>query len=57
MEKKLGLELSRLQVQYPEAEIELWSEDEHRLGLQPILRRIWTPVGEQPIAEVKAQYQ
>jgi hypothetical protein len=57
VEKKLGLELSRLQVQYPEAEIELWSEDEHRLGLQPILRRIWTPVGEQPIAEVKAQYQ
>jgi transposase len=27
------------------------------LGLQPVLRRIWTPVGEQPIAEVQAQYQ
>lgn len=57
MEKKLNLELSCLQAQYPEADIELWSEDEHRLGLQPILRRVWTPKGEQPIAGVKMQYQ
>ena len=26
-------------------------------GLQPILRRVWTPIGEQPIADVKIQYQ
>jgi transposase len=32
-------------------------EDEHRLGLQPILRRVWTPIGEQPIAGVKTQSQ
>jgi len=57
VEKKLSLELSRLQAQYPEADIEVWCEDEHRLGLQPVLRRVWTPVGEQPIAEVKTQYQ
>ena len=31
--------------------------DEHRLGLQPILRRVWTPIGEQPIAGVKTQYK
>lgn len=47
MEKKLNCELSRLQAQYPEADIEVWSEDEHRLGLQPVLRRVWTAVGEQ----------
>ena len=57
MEKKLSLELSRLQAKYPQADIELWSEDEHRLGLQPVLRRVWTPVGEQPIAKVKTKYQ
>ncbi len=56
MEKKLNCELSRLQAQYPEADIEVWSEDEHRLGLQPVLRRVWTAVGEQPIAGVKIQY-
>ncbi|PMB44434.1 hypothetical protein CEN39_28255, partial [Fischerella thermalis CCMEE 5201] len=57
MEKKLHLKLQWLQAQYPEADIEVWSEDEHRLGLQPILRRVWTPIGEQPIAGVKTQYQ
>ena len=46
-----------LQAKYPQADIELWCEDEHRLGLQPILRRVWTPIGEQPIAGVKPQYQ
>jgi hypothetical protein len=24
--------------------------DEHRLGLKPITRRIWAPIGERPIA-------
>ena len=57
MEKKLNLKLSWLQAQYPEADIEVWSEDEHRLGLQPILRRVWTPTGEPPIAGVKTQDQ
>ncbi len=31
--------------------------DEHRLGLHPILRRVWTPIGEQPVAEVQQKYQ
>ncbi len=57
MEKKLYLEIQFLKAKYPQAEIELWCEDEHRLGLQPILRRVWTPIGEQPIAGVKPQYQ
>ena len=57
MEKKFCLQLKFLQAKYPNAEIEVWSEDEHRLGLQPILRRVWTPIGEQPIAEVKIQYK
>ena len=57
LEKKLYLELSRLQAQYPQADIEQVSEDEHASGLQPVLRRVWTPVGEPPIAGVKTQYQ
>lgn len=27
------------------------------MGLQPILRRIWTPIGEQPIAKVRTEYE
>ena len=57
MEKKLHLELQFLRAKYPRAEIEVWSEDEQRIGLQPILRRVWTNIGEQPIASVKKQYQ
>ena len=30
--------------------IEAFATDEHRIGLKPILRRIWAPRGERPIA-------
>jgi len=26
---------------HPQARVELWSRDEHRIGLTPILRRVW----------------
>ena len=32
-------------------------QDEQRLALKPKIIRVWTPVGEQPIASVKTQYQ
>lgn len=28
----------------------VWAEDEHRLGLIPIMRRVWAPVGQRPLA-------
>jgi hypothetical protein len=31
--------------------------DEHRLGLKPIIRRVWVGYGEQPIAKVNWRYQ
>src|SRR5215218_1853378 len=36
----------RLKESYPTAKVELWCEDEHRLGLKPIVRKVWSPVGE-----------
>jgi len=47
------VKLGRLEEAYPEAEVELWSEDEARLGLKPVMRRVWAPVGRRPIARVK----
>jgi len=41
---------------HPSAEIALWAEDEHRLGLLPIRRRIWAPKGQRPIAPVERHY-
>lgn len=37
--------------------IEIWAQDEARLGLQPILRRIWSPKGKRPIARQIRKYQ
>ncbi len=37
--------------------MELWAEDEARLGLKPILRRVWTPRAERPQAQVRQRYE
>jgi hypothetical protein len=42
---------------HPEATIALWAEDEHRLGLLPVLRRVWAPRGQRPLAAVRRQYE
>lgn len=38
---------------HPTAQITLWAEDEHRLGLLPVLRRVWAPQGQRPTAHVE----
>ena len=35
----------------------LWAEDEHRLGLLPVVRRVWAPRGTGPVAAVHQRYQ
>ena len=30
--------------------VAVWAADEHRLGLKPIRRRVWAPIGQRPIA-------
>ena len=37
--------------------MELWAEDEHRLGLKPILRRVWSPRGKRPVVPVRPRYE
>ena len=36
--------------------VEVWAQDECRLGLKPILRRVWTKCGERPIAPSQIRY-
>jgi len=57
LEKKLGQRAQKIQHQHPLAAVEVWGMDEHRLGLKPIIRRVWTRYGEQPIANVNWRYQ
>lgn len=42
---------------HPGAEVRLWAEDEARLGLKPVLRRAWAPVGKRPVAKAKRGYE
>ena len=42
---------------HPDADVELWCEDEHRLGLKPILRVLWAPKGQRPICPVRPRYE
>lgn len=35
----------------------VWAEDEHRLGLIPIRRRVWAPRGTRPLAPSDRRYQ
>lgn len=55
--KKLQQEVGRIQTEHPDADVEVWSEDEHRIGLHPIVRRIWVELGEQPVATVNWKRQ
>lgn len=35
----------------------VWAEDEHRLGLLPVVRRVWAPRGHRPTAWVHRRYE
>ena len=42
---------------HPQATVEVWAQDEARLGLVPIVRRVWAPRGERPIATGRRRYE
>jgi transposase len=44
---------------FPHAQVELWgmgATDEHRIGLKPLLRRVWAPRGQRPVACVRHRF-
>ena len=41
---------------FPHAQVELWATDEHRIGLKPLLRRVWAPIAQRPIAIVPHRF-
>lgn len=48
---------SALKHWYPKKKIEIWAQDEARLGLQPITRKVWSLKGVRPIAKQCRRYQ
>ena len=55
--KKLPEALEQVQQAVPEATVQLWACDEHRIGLKPILRRVWVFNGQRPTVIVQHRYQ
>jgi transposase len=51
------VKLEALREAHPGAEVQLWAEDEARLGLKPVMRRVWAPVGKRPTARFKRGYK
>src|SRR3954465_7114646 len=48
--KKLAAVVTEEAAKHPDKPIEVWATDEHRIGLKPIIRRVWAPKGQRPIA-------
>lgn len=44
-------------LRYATARVELWAMDEHRVGLKPILRKVWAKRGRRPVAVVRPRYK
>ena len=42
---------------HPQAEVQLWSQDEARFGLQPIIKRRWSKIGTRPAGQVNPKYE
>ena len=42
---------------FPHATVALWATDEHRIGLKPLRKRVWTLPGQRPIAPVEPRDQ
>ncbi|MEM7738663.1 MAG: IS630 family transposase [Deinococcota bacterium] len=54
---KKGLPEALQAAQALHGEVEVWTTDEHRLGLQPILKRLWAPCGQRPHIAIYPRYE
>src|SRR3954471_14499729 len=50
VQKKLAAVAAEEAAKHPGKAVEVFATDEHRVGLKPILRRVWAPRGERPRA-------
>src|SRR5262249_46201761 len=52
LQKNFRSLLREVATAFPNAQVEVWAMDEHRIGLKPLLRRGWAPVGQRAGAPV-----
>ena len=49
--------VSEIGAAHPASEVEVWAFDEHRIGLLPIVRKVWAKRGRRPVRVVETRYQ
>jgi hypothetical protein len=54
--KNLRERLRRLRWAHPGKTVEVWAQDEARLGLKPVARRVWSPKGQRPRSCGRTRY-
>lgn len=57
MEQKLADRVAELKAGSPAQAVELWCEDEARLGLKPNVRKVWALRGQRPLATNHTRYE
>ena len=57
LQKKLADAVAEEQAKHPDTPVEAFATDEHRIGLKPILRCVWAPCGQRPIAPGHHRYE
>jgi hypothetical protein len=55
--KNLRRFVLKIKKENPESDVEVWSMDEHRLGLKPVLRREWVDEFSNATAQVNWRFQ
>jgi transposase len=53
----LDIEFIKVKQENSDKEVEIWAQDEARLGLQPVIRRTWSLKGKRFIADQVRKYQ
>jgi DDE superfamily endonuclease len=53
----LETKVAAVQAAHPGAAVEVWATDEHRIGLKPILRRVWALKGRRPVVVIHPRYR
>ena len=56
MEQNLQQRIDCVKARAPHGQLEVWCQDEARLGLTPIVRRVWALRGQRPVAHTHTRY-
>jgi hypothetical protein len=55
--RELPEQVRQIQHAHPHAQVEVWAMDEHRVGLKPVIRRVWARKRHRPLIRVQQRYE